>query len=512
MKLKYILPAFIAAVAILTTACDEDNDPTYLSEVQVSQSTVALSAAGDAQTITINASADWAFEDVPSWLTINPLSGSAGRHDVTFSAPETTTSYDEMIKLVVGSKAQLIHVMQVAGKVELPITDIAEVLSNGINGVSYRVKGVCTGISGMEYGNWYIADETGSVYIYGTLDKKGNSGKNNSIADWGIEVGDILTVEGPRDVYSGTIELVNVTVIDIEKSLVKVDSLSTDTIGLEGGDIKAYLTAKGNGLSVDIPEAAMSWLSVTGIETAGSNAVVTLHAAANAGGDRSTTLTFRTTSGGKAYTSETAIFQTGAIVDATVADFLAAAEDDTQYRLQGVIQKVANSAYGNVYLRDFSGEAYIYGIGKQGDFEAAGLKEGDIVTLIGKRASYKGDPQMGGAVLESVIPVTDVSIAEFLAKEDNKNVYYRVSGVMTRINDNGATYGNVFISDDTSELYVYGCYPGWGATGDARKNWLEAANITVGDTLTMIGYKDTYNGTIELCGGIYFSHEKPVAE
>ena len=24
--------------------------------------------------------------------------------------------------------------------------------------------------------------------------------------------------------------------------------------------------------------------------------------------------------------------------------------------------------------------------------------------------------------------------------------------------------------------------------------------------LTMIGYKDTYNGLIELCGGIYFSH------
>ena len=32
--------------------------------------------------------------------------------------------------------------------------------------------------------------------------------------------------------------------------------------------------------------------------------------------------------------------------------------------------------------------------------------------------------------------------------------------------------------------------------------------IEVGDKLTMIGYKDTYKGTIELCGGIYFSHEK----
>ena len=37
---------------------------------------------------------------------------------------------------------------------------------------------------------------------------------------------------------------------------------------------------------------------------------------------------------------------------------------------------------------------------------------------------------------------------------------------------------------------------------------VKAANIEVGDKLTMIGYKDTYKGLVELCGGIYFSHEK----
>ena len=58
----------------------------------------------------------------------------------------------------------------------------------------------------------------------------------------------------------------------------------------------------------------------------------------------------------------------------------------------------------------------------------------------------------------------------------------------------------------TNELYVYGCYPGYGATGDNRKNFIANAGIHVGDQLTMIGYKDTYNGLIELCGGIYFSH------
>ena len=49
---------------------------------------------------------------------------------------------------------------------------------------------------------------------------------------------------------------------------------------------------------------------------------------------------------------------------------------------------------------------------------------------------------------------------------------------------------------------------GYGATGDNRKGWLATAGIELEDMLTMIGYKTTFNGKIELCGGIYFSHSK----
>ena len=167
---------------------------------------------------------------------------------------------------------------------------------------------------------------------------------------------------------------------------------------------------------------------------------------------------------------------------------------------------MAKAEYGNVYIRDWSGEAYVYGIGAKGDFEKLGLKEGDIVTLVGKRAAYKDSPQMSGGQYESHISVTDISIADFLAAADSKDVYYRVSGTIDEIAND--TYGNLYINDGAgNRLYVYGCYPGYGAKGDARKGFLGTAGIKVGDKLTMIGYKDTYNGTIELCGGIYFSHE-----
>jgi len=132
------------------------------------------------------------------------------------------------------------------------------------------------------------------------------------------------------------------------------------------------------------------------------------------------------------------------------------------------------------------------------------LKVGDIITIVGKRAEYKGTPQVASAVLESVIPVTTATIAEVLTKADSNVNYYMVSGEITEVTN--AVYGNLYLKDGDSTIYVYGCYPGYGATGDARKNLLADKGIEVGDRLTVIGTKSSYNGVAQLTNGIYFSH------
>lgn len=96
----------------------------------------------------------------------------------------------------------------------------AEILA-GADGTVYRVTGKCVEIANTTYGNWYLEDATGKIYIYGTLDKEGNAGKNNSIDVWGIEVGDELTVEGERTTFKETVELKNVKVIEIKKAAVE---------------------------------------------------------------------------------------------------------------------------------------------------------------------------------------------------------------------------------------------------------------------------------------------------
>ncbi len=128
---------------------------------------------------------------------------------------------------------------------------------------------------------------------------------------------------------------------------------------------------------------------------------------------------------------------------------------------------------------------------------------GDIITLVGKRSAYNGNPQVGDAVLESSISVTAATIAEVLAAPDDPDTYYMVTGEITSITSD--TYGNLYLNDG-DEIYSYGCYPGWGATGDDRKYVVTDKGLKVGDQLTVIAPKGSYNSSPQLVNSIYFSH------
>ncbi|MBF6598863.1 MAG: BACON domain-containing protein [Fermentimonas sp.] len=501
MKLKYILPLIIAALLFMVS-CEDENTMTILDEIQVSSSYVSLPVDGGSASINVTATDSWTVEkivtakDSVKWLTISTNGGGVGESQLTFSAPSAIDGRTAQVLINSGGKTQRINIIQ--GLAVISQAKVSEIHA-GPDGKTFLTTGVVETISNTEYGNWDLTDETGTIYVYGTLDAKGAT---KNFLSLGLEVGDEVTIQGPKSTYNGTAQLVNVSVIKINKSLIKVDSVENEMLPIEGGEFIAYLSSKGQGVSVEIPEDAKSWLSISSIQSTGTNAVVKFKVDANAGGDRGTTIVFSTTDGKKEYTTETTLNQKGAIVKATIAQFLAAEVGDTQYRLTGVITDISNTTYGNLDIRDFSGETYVYGIK---DFKDKNLKVGDIITIVGKRAAYKEDPQVAGAVLESVIPVTPATIAEVLVKPDSSTDFFMVSGEITEIDN--PTYGNVYLKDGNDELYVYGVYPGHGATGDFRKNLLADKDIKVGDQLTVIGTKSSYNGVAQLTNGIYFSHE-----
>lgn len=497
MKLKYIFITLIACLGFFAS-CNDDQTLDPLGSIQVSKSLITLPKDGGTDTVTVNAKGDWKIQlvtvvkkqtvyvdSIPAWLTINQTSGSAGETELTFTANATSKTLTDNLIITCDGETQRLIVLQQTDKVEVPLSTCAQVIA-GADGDTYKVKGTVTKIANTTYGNWYLNDGTGEIYIYGTLDASGNEKNFSSL---GIEAGDEVTVQGPKTTYGSTIELVNVSVVGINKSLVKVDSLSTATLPKEGGEFTAYLTCKGEGVSVEIPEDMQSWLSVKSVITSGTNAKVIFKVAANEKGNRTGTLSFTTTKDGKEYTSTTEITQEGAIVECTIAEFNEAAAGSTIYRLTGVITKVANSTYGNCYIKDASGETYVYGLGSKGFFSEKGLKVGDIVTLTGVKDIYNQVGQMKNATLENMKPVTPITIAEFLTKEDNADVYYMLSGKVSNIKS--TTYGNYDLVDETGSTYIYGTLAGWGGASKQFASF----GINEGDEIKVITVKVSYNGT-----------------
>lgn len=501
MKLKYLFPLFFAVLALMTS-CDEDQTATLLDEIKVSSSYVAIPENGGSEKITITAQESWTLEKVTTekddveWLTISTTSGGAGESDINFSAESAIDGRTAEVLLKSGGVSQRINIIQ--GLPQISEATVAEAKA-APDGKTLRISGTVTSIVNTDYGNWYLTDETGELYIYGTLDAKGGEKNFESL---GLEVGDEVTIEGPKSSYKGDPQMVNVSVLEIKKSLIQIDSLENDTLPIEGGEFIAHLSVKGEGVSVDIPEDAKSWLSIAAVESAGEDVVVKFKAETNAGGDRGTTIKFRTLDeAGKSYSTETSIFQKGAIVEATIAEFIEAEVSDTQYRLSGVIDRITNDQYGNLYLRDFSGEVLVYGIE---DFQEKDLKEGDIITIVGKRADYNG-PQVGDAVLEEVTPVTPSTIAELLTKPDSKEDHYMITAEIKEVKHE--FHGNVDLKDGDDEIHMRGFYPGYGAYDDYRKNFIVDKGLKVGDKITVIVTKGSYEGVPQLNNGIYVSHE-----
>ncbi len=502
MKTKYIIPSLLA-VLIFAASCSENGDITLLDEVQVSSSYIGIPVEGGTNTITVNAKYDWEIDasGIPDWLSVSPLSASAGATSVAFSADEAIDGRTATLYLSCNGKTQILEVIQGVSTTET--VTIAEVFA-GVNSKSYRVTGTVTAIANTQYGNFYMNDGTTDedLYIYGTVDSSGSY----SWSSFGVEVGDEVTVEGPRSTYGTVVELVDATFISVSKSLISVNSVVPEdgNLPLEGGEFTVELACSGDGVTVDIPEDAKDWLSISSIVSQSGTVTVTFLAARNDGGDRNTTIIFYTTSGSNEYSCQTTLTQDGSIVPVSIAEFNAAAVGDAQYRVTGYISSIDNADKGRFYVKDFSGETYVYNMD---GFSELGLDEGDIITLVGKRDEYGSTIEMTSAYAEDYKKVTAISVADFRALSDDSTTYYRLTGTVTQPTESGTkfdleTYGNFSITDSTGEVYVYGVSTGVG--GESGK--FGSLGVNEGDEITVICYKTSYSGLIEAGGAMYVSH------
>ena len=506
MKFKSILTLIFST--LLLAGCSEDQVLGTFGDLNLSTTYISIPAEGGDVKVTLNAGEAWEFSTekdfaIPEWITVSLTSGEAGKTELTFSAEASDAGREAELKIVSGTKSQFLKVRQ--GEMTASKATCKEV-NEAPDGKSFVVSGTITKIVNTTYGNWYMTDGTAELYIYGTLDAEG---KEKNFTSLGLEVGDKVTIEGPKSSYNGNPQMVNVTVLDIEKALLKIVSETTE-VSKDGGQLEVVLATKGKGAFFSVADECQDWISYSDAEyidgvpsklepNPADTIVYTFDIAPNDGSAREGSISFFANEGEPIPYTFT---QAGGIADVTVAQFLAAEVDDAkQYRIVGHVTGF-NNYNNNFYVKDYTGEVYAYYVNTQGQT----LAIGDFVTVVGKRSEYKGTPQMPkGTLLEKYTATPEVSVAEFLTKEDGNDVYYKLTGTITEIKN--AQYGNVYLQDANGDIvYVYGLLPGYGATGAAKQGLVEAMGLKVGDTLTIVGNKASYKGSPQVGNAVYMSH------
>jgi hypothetical protein len=554
MKFRYILAAFSILLAV---SCQQEPIGT-LSEVQLSESYVAINVEGGSTNVNMVTTAAWEIEaaSIPTWLTVSPMSGAAGESTLTFTAAKTKNTNNAEVHLLCGGKTQYINVIQFAAKGEVQVISVASALAlikaGGAAGTTYNldgeycVKGIVSKIDEISpsYGNatYYLSDDGKhenwlevyrGAWLNGAAFTKGDE----------FAVGDELTIMGELMSYKGTPETKEKTayVVAYEKSLIGVEALDPEdgSIPSEGGKVTVTLKNKGNGLYVELPAEVKSWLSIASV--AGNS--VTFEAGENLAGPRDATITFKTTDGTKEYSTQAAISQLGATgslaLPFTVEEAIEyvtklGGETSKDFYVKGIISKIVDKgefgSYGNASFWISSDGVYNEDLSK--DFEAyrvlwldnqkwvegnAQIAVGAEVVLCGHLTIYKGTAetvqnkayvyQINGVTAEAegigtlANPFTALGAIAAAQAAPASNVY--VAGKISKILDGGeyGSYGNAsfWISND-------GVYNGdlskdfeaYRVLYLGNRKWVAGdTQIAVGDDVILHGALTTYKGTAE---------------
>ncbi len=391
MKLTHYILSILAGAA-LAAGCAQEQVVSSIAEFRVEKSFIGLPLGGGTNSSAYEATASWSFDTsaIPDWLTITPTSGGAGSDYIVFFAEPNTGDSERSLELrvTVGGKQQRFTIFQEGpGDVEAPLSTIADVMA-GNDGQTFRVRGTVTSIVNTNYGNLYISDDTGSIYIYGLFNAKGQYPKDaGGWATFGVDAGDVITVQGPRTLYNGTtLELVDATLITVEKSLIEVDPAEV-TVGSEAGAFDISVVSKANGMVV-LPSE--SWVRVTDVAAGEGEAVVYSFAydANTTTAARSATIQFKAANSSKSVTvKQEGIPPTGQ----SVTDIVALPDDSGVETLESVV--VAKTGRGFV-ISDGTTAIYAY------DSGANAVEPGDVVKVLATKTTYNGVPEL--ATLTSV--------------------------------------------------------------------------------------------------------------
>lgn len=528
MKLKNLfLGSFALTAMLFAQSCDDKNDgPTGAPSIELSTQTLDFEKDGGSQTIKLTATRDWNVTNVPDWIAVDPKSGNpAENKEVTVTVLENTgMDRSQDIKFTIGFDAKTLTINQ---KGTGSASEMIVYHNDFDKEKATQTDKKWPFLDSFE--GWKNAKGSGAgseTYAYNAVTVRANSTSGSSYSDYsGSDANNLFFGSNAYFSVQG-IKLsseVNYTLsFGAEKynkdngSLFKHDEfhvyISNDAkkwVELEyafpNGDKEGrWDLAKSN---FTVPEGTSSLSIYIKADLASSYRLddLDLSVATSAGTviDFSKGIDLGTGGGetpgpGEDYTKAES---------KTVAEFIAAANKSTYYKLKGTVSKF-NPTYCSFDLTDETGTIYVYSVADKTAWST--VKDGGIVEIAGIY-DYFADKSKHEVVkaqflsfTEATTPVeiVNATVAEFIAAEKSVTKKYRVSGTITEIQN--PTYGNLKLKDDTGEVLIFGVKK----DKDAANTSFSELGAEVGDKLTVVGFRDEYNGTIEMTSGYCEKLEK----
>ena len=391
----------ILAAAALALACMPEQVIPSIPEFKPEQSYLGIPYEGGMANTGVTSMTSWSFDEatIPEWLTVTPLKGSPAVNSIVFAADKNTAASDRTANLIVnvaGKQQRFTVVQSGPGAFDAPLSTIEQVAA-GADGEVFRIRATVTGIRNTNYGNIDVDDGTGSIYIYGLFNGLGQYPKDaaGGWSSFGIEPGDVITVQGPRTLYNGTtLELVDATLIKVEKSLIAVEPSEIALESAEAGTFTISVVSKADGMAV-LPSE--SWIRLTDIEAgAGGAAVYSFAYEANTTtAARTASVVFKATNSSKSVSvTQPGIPPTGQ----SITEIVALPDDSGVETLESIV--VAKTTKGFV-ITDGKTAIYAY------DSGANAVELGNVVKVLATKTTYNGVPEL--ASITSVEKTDDSS-------------------------------------------------------------------------------------------------------
>ena len=535
MRIRTLISGSLALAAMLfAQSCGDKNEPEGLPEINLSKNVIEFQQEASSETIKVASTREWFLSNCPEWIAVDPKKGKdPNGMDVTISVlGNTGLDREAALKFSIGYDTKTLTVKQkgTGSATDLVVYhndfDKTDAVKSEDGWKTYLdsfdgwKNETGSGLSSIDYAfNGMSARQTSSGASNGTYSDYPGSGKNylwfakenyfqvKNITLPENTVNYVLSFGSERNLYQAADNT-----FKHDEFLVYVSNDGKKWVALEyafpNGDKSRRWDLASTTFTVPAGTKSLYVYMTATVASAYMVDDLDLSVAAEAG----TVIDFSKgvdlgTGGGETPDPGTDYSKAES---KTVAEFIAAADKATYYKLKGTVSGY-NSTYCSFDLTDATGTIYVYNTANKGEWSSK-IKDGGTVELAGLYDYYDGKSQhevVKAQILsftEGETPdpseIKDATVAEFIAAEVSTTQLYRLAGTITEIQN--TTYGNLMLKDATGEVLIYGVKK----DKDAGNTSFSELGAEVGDKLTVVGQRGAYNTTIEMKSGYCEKLEK----